>query len=88
MVTRTSFWRLLATVSFPDFVFRRARRLPRSPRNVGRREEATHFDYSNSHAFPTFFLPTLFPFVPGPRLDNSRRLQNLIVDGKLMLSAR
>ena len=26
------------------------------------------------------------PFVPDPRLDNSRRVQNLIVDGKLMLA--
>jgi outer membrane protein TolC len=48
-------------------------------------EEATRFDYSNSHAFPNVFSPYFSPFVPRPQLDNSRRLQNLIVDGKLML---
>ena len=49
-------------------------------------EEATHFDYSSSRSFPKVLSPYTTPFVPAPRLDNSRRLQNLIVDGKLMLS--
>jgi outer membrane protein TolC len=49
-------------------------------------EESTRFDYSNSHSFPNVLSPYMTRFVPDPRLDNSRRLQNLIVDGKLMLS--
>ena len=49
-------------------------------------EEATHFDYSTSRSFPKVLSPYTTPVVPDPRLDNSRRLQNLIVDGKLMLS--
>jgi outer membrane protein len=49
-------------------------------------EEATHFDFSKSHAFPDMFAPYTLPYVPPPRLDNSHRLQNLISDGKLELS--
>jgi outer membrane protein TolC len=48
-------------------------------------EEATRFDYSNSHYFPGIFSPYLTPFVPRPRLDNSPRLQDLISNGKLVL---
>jgi len=36
-------------------------------------------------AFPWFY-PYTVPSLPGPRLENSPRLQNLIVDGKLALS--
>jgi outer membrane protein TolC len=49
------------------------------------RGEATSIDYSNNHSFPNLLSPYASPFVPDPRLDNSGRLQNLIVDGKLML---
>jgi hypothetical protein len=48
--------------------------------------EATHIDYSKSHGFPNIFSPYTFPSVPEPRLDDSRRLQDLIVDGKLTLT--
>jgi len=48
-------------------------------------EEATRFDYSKNHAFPQLFSPYVTPFVPSPPLDNSPRLPNLVVDGKLML---
>ena len=48
--------------------------------------EATRFDYSNSHSFPRIFAPYKVPFVPEPRLNNARRLQDLIVDGKLILT--
>jgi outer membrane protein TolC len=48
-------------------------------------EEATRYDYTNSRAFPQLFSPYMTPFVPRPRLDNSPRLQDLIVNGKLML---
>lgn len=47
--------------------------------------EATRYDYSNSHSFPNPFSAYISPYVPTPRLDNSRRLQNLIADGKLEL---
>jgi outer membrane protein TolC len=57
----------------------------KDPRKDSGPEEATHFDYSNSHAFPGILSPYNSPFVPRPRLDNSQRLQNLVVDGKLML---
>jgi hypothetical protein len=50
------------------------------------RGEATQFDYSNSRSFPNVFSPYVVPFVPEPRLGISRRLQTLIVDGKLMLT--
>jgi len=48
--------------------------------------EATRFDYSNSHSFPHIFSPCKVPFVPEPRLNDTRRLQDLIVDGKLILT--
>jgi hypothetical protein len=47
---------------------------------------ASRIDYSKSHGFPNVFSPYTFPSVPEPRLDDSRRLQDLIVDGKLTLS--
>jgi outer membrane protein TolC len=49
-------------------------------------EEATHFNYSSNHAFPQLFSPYMSPFVPRPQLDNSPRLQDLIHDGKLVLT--
>jgi outer membrane protein TolC len=48
--------------------------------------EATEYDYLKTHSFPNVLSPYTPPSVPGPRLDNSRRLQNLIVDGKLVLA--
>jgi outer membrane protein TolC len=35
---------------------------------------------------PKIFSPYTIPFVPAARLDNSRRLEHLIVDGKLVLA--
>jgi outer membrane protein TolC len=46
-------------------------------------DESTRFDYSNSHRI---FFPYTMPLLPAPRLDNSPRLQELIVDGKLTLT--
>lgn len=48
--------------------------------------ETTHIDYSKSHGFSNIFLPYTFPSVPEPRLADSQRLQDLVVDGKLVLS--
>ena len=84
MVTRMPFWRMLATIPFLILVLAQ----PAAGQDGGRTsapEEATKFDYSNSHAFPNVFSPYFSPFVPRPRMDNSQRLQNMIVDGKLML---
>ena len=85
METRTPFWRLLAAVPFlilffPGPAARQEARVSSVP------SEATQFDYSNSHRFPNVVSPYTVSFVPDPRLDNSRRVQNLIVDGKLMLT--
>ena len=48
--------------------------------------EATHLDFSKSHSFPKVFSPYKMPLVGEPRLTNGRRLENLIVDGKLLLT--
>ena len=85
METRTPFWRSLAAVpflilSFPGPAARQEGRVSSVP------GEATQFDYSNIHRFPNVVSPYTVPFVPDPRLDNSRGVQNLIVDGKLMLA--
>ena len=42
-------------------------------------DESTRFDYSRSHGFPRGLYPYTVPFLPGPRLDSSPRLQNLTV---------
>ena len=48
--------------------------------------EATHLDYSKSHSFPRVFAPYEMPAVGEPRLSNGRRLEDLIVGGKLLLT--
>ena len=50
------------------------------------RDESTRFDYSKSHGFPRGLYPYTVPSLPGPRLDNSQRLHDLTVDGKLTLT--
>jgi outer membrane protein TolC len=75
---------MLATIPFLILVLARPA-TGKDPRKTSEPEEATRFDYSNNHAFPQLFSPYVTPFVPSPRLDNSRRLPNLIVEGKLML---
>jgi hypothetical protein len=56
------------------------------PSETSPAEEATHFDYSKSRAFPGVLSSYTSPFVPSPRLDNSRRLPALTSDGKLTLA--
>jgi outer membrane protein TolC len=85
MVTRVQFWRLLATVLFL-VLFSPRPAACQEARGTSVRDESTRFDYSNSHSFPRGFYPYTVPFLPGPRLDNSQRLQDLIVDGKLTLT--
>jgi len=48
--------------------------------------EATRLDYSKSHSFPRVFAPYEMPAVGEPRLSNGRRLEDLIVGGKLLLT--
>ena len=48
--------------------------------------EIPRIDFSKARAFPHIFAPYFAPFVPAPQLDNSRRLVDLIVDGKLTLT--
>ncbi len=84
MVTRMAFWRMLTTVPFLTLVFAPPT-AGQEARKTSAPEEATRFNYSNNHAFPQLFSPYMTPFVPTPRLENSPRLPNLIVEGKLML---
>ena len=83
-VTRTSFGRLLAAVCCLAFFPGRA--ACQEVRKTPVSGELTHLDYSKSHCFPNVVSAYTCPFVPEPRLDNSQRLQNLVVDGKLILS--
>ena len=85
MVTRTPFWQLLAAVPFLVLLFPGPSAC-QEPRGTSVRDESTRFDYSKSHSFPRGFYPYTVPSLPGPRLDNSPRLQALIVDGKLTLT--
>ena len=84
MVTRMAFWRMLTTIPFLLLVLAQPVVGQGDGKDSGP-EEATRFDYSTSHAFPNLLSPYLSPYVPRPRLENSPRLQDLIVDGKLTL---
>lgn len=85
MATRTLFWRLLVAVPFLVLLFPEPAAC-QEVRGTSVRDESTRFDYSRSHSFPRGFYPYTVPSLPGPRLDNSQRLQDLIVDGKLTLT--
>src|ERR1017187_7770788 len=87
MATRTLFWRLLVAVPFLVLLFPEPAAC-QEVRGTSVRDESTRFDYSRSHSFPRGFYPYTVPSLPGPRLDNSQRLQDLIVDGKLTLTDR
>lgn len=79
------FRRLLAAVPFLVLFLPRPAAC-QDPTGTLVRSEATRFDYSTSHSFPAIFSPYSIPFVPEPRLNNARGLQDLIVDGKLTLT--
>ena len=85
MVSVTRFWRILVTIPFLALALVPPAAGQSSKRDSGP-EEATHFDFSNSHAFPKIFAPYFGRYVPRPRLENSTRLQDLIHDGKLVLT--
>jgi outer membrane protein TolC len=82
---RTRPWQLFATVHFLMVLIAGSAWCQdiQAPSVQG---ETTRFDYSKSHSFPNFIAPYTFPSTPEPRLDDSRRLQDLIVDGKLTLT--
>ena len=85
MVTRMAFWRVLMTVVFLVVTSTRPAPGQGSTKDPGP-EEATHFDYSTSRAFPNILGPYFGRYVPRPRLENSPRLQDLIRDGKMVLT--
>ena len=85
MVTRTLVLRILTASSLLVLFFARPA-ICQDTQGTSARDESTRFDYSKSHGFPRGLYPYTFPSLPGPRLDNSQRLQDLIVDGKLTLT--
>jgi outer membrane protein TolC len=85
MVTRTPLLGVLAAVCILVLFFPGPAAC-QDARGTSVRDESTRFDYSKSHSFPRGFYPYTVPSLPGPRLDNSPRLQDLIVDGKLTLT--
>ena len=85
MGTKMAFWRLVVTVTFLAGVLTQPAAGQSSKKDPGP-EEATHFDYSTSRGFPNIFAPYFGRYVPRPRLENSTRLQDLIHDGKLVLT--
>jgi outer membrane protein TolC len=85
MVTKMAFWRILVAAIFLAVVSIQPAAGQEGKKDPGA-EKATNFDYSTSHAFPGIFSPYMRPFVPRPRLDNSPRLQDLISNGKLVLT--
>jgi outer membrane protein TolC len=85
MLTRTQFWGLLATVPFLVLFFPGPAACQEA-RGASLGGDATRFDYSNRRGFPRGFYPYTVPSLPGPRLANSPRLQDLIVEGKLTLT--
>ena len=85
MITKMAFWRMLVTIPFLILALAQPA-AGQGGKGTSEAQEATRFDYTKSHAFPNLLAPYLNPYVPRPRLDNSRRLQNLIVDGKLVLT--
>jgi len=80
----TSYWQLaLLACLLSGFPFST---LCQQPRQSPVTTEAPRIDFSSPRAFPHLFAPYSMPFVPATRLDNSERLDGLIVDGKLRLT--
>ena len=85
METRTPIWRLLTTIPFLLLLFP-GLSAGQEVQRASASTDATQIDYSNNHSFPNVLYPYTTPFVREPRLDNSQRLENLIMDGKLVLT--
>jgi len=85
MNIRTPYWRFLVIVSFLTFLLPGLAAGQEAP-GTSAGKGVTQIDYSNNqHSFVDVFSPYLSRYVPAPHLDNSRRLDNLIVGDKLML---
>ena len=85
MVTRTLIWRLLATVFLLVLLYPKSA-VCQEAQGITVNNDVARIDYSNNHgSFPNIFSPYFARYVPSPRMDNSRRLENLIVGEKLML---
>ena len=85
METKTPFWRLLAAVPFLVLFFP-GPGISQEATKMTAGDSVTRIDFSNNRsAFPDIFSPYFARYVPAPRMDNSRRLDHLIVDGKLIL---
>jgi len=85
MQTITRFCRLLAAVSFLA-LFSPEPAACQEAREMPARSETIGIDYSESHGFSSVLSPYTSPYVPEARTSNSMRLQNLIVDGRLVLT--
>ncbi len=85
MVTKTPIWRLLMIVPFLVSLFPGLAPCQEA-RGTSPGADVTQIDYSNNHGGFNVFSPYFPRYVPDPHLDNSRRLQNLISDGKLVLA--
>ncbi|MGA3323142.1 MAG: TolC family protein [Terriglobia bacterium] len=86
MVTKTAFWRLLATVVLLILFFTGPAACQEAP-GTPARGDVTQIDFANNpSSFPNPLTPYFTRFVPDPKMDNSQRLKNLIVSGKLLLT--
>ena len=89
----TQLWRLLVIVPFLMFInphFGRAQGASQvsdsKPEKSTEQSNVTRIDYGSNHgSFLNLFSEYQARYVPSPRLDNSRRLQDLVVGDKLML---
>ena len=85
METRTQWWRLMAILFLVALFLPRSAACQEAPGGPAGKS-VTQIDFSNNRsAFPDIFSPYFAREVPAPQLDNSRRLNSLISDGKLML---
>src|SRR5208337_282945 len=92
MKTKRPFWRLLDTVTILVLIFPGLAVCQEAggasgggPRPPLQQRDVTQIDYSNNRGGFNVFSPYSARFVPAPRLDNTRRVTDLIADGKLML---
>jgi outer membrane protein TolC len=86
MVTKTALWRLFATVLLLILSFTGPAACQEARGTLAGRD-VTQIDYANNPgSFPDIFAPYFTRFVPDPKMDNSERLKNLIVNGKLLLT--
>jgi len=85
MATRMASWQTIVTLAFLVVVLTQPA-AGQSGKKDPAPEEATRFDYSHTRSFPNLFAPYSRPFVPRPRLENSPRLEDLIHDGRLVLT--